>query len=200
MQNTGKHVANLVVAHNFNGEKTTFKNNEDFCKWLINKEHKGYTAIAHNSKGYDAYFILKYCVENAIKPYTIYSGSKLMLLEVPSIKLKIIDSSNFVAGPISAFPKTFGLKEMRKGYFPHYFNTLENQDYVGPLHDVKYYGVDTMKDTKEPDKKSARDIFLDWHTEHKEDVFDFQKEIHAYCNSDVDILRRDCLEFRKCFL
>ena len=36
-----------------------------------------------------------------------------------------------MASSLSAFPKTFGLDELKKGYFPHYFNTNKNQNYVG---------------------------------------------------------------------
>ena len=116
---TGIHIPNLVIAHDFNGDEYKFKTNDEFCKWLISKDHKDYICIAHYAKGYDSQFILKYCVENSLKPYTIYNGSKLMLLEIPSINLKIIDSSNFVQGPLSNFPETFGLTELKKGYFPH---------------------------------------------------------------------------------
>jgi hypothetical protein len=31
-------------------------------------------------------------------------------------------------------------------------------------------------------------------------LFDLKKELYEYCNSDVDILRRGCLELRKQFL
>ena len=37
---------------------------------------------------------------------------------------------------LANFPKTFGLNELSKGYFPHYFNTDANQNYEGPLPDV----------------------------------------------------------------
>lgn len=195
MQNTGIHIPNLVIAQDFHGNKFTFKDNTAFVTWLISHEHQGYTAIAHNSKSYDSYFILKYCVENGIKPFTIYNGSKLMLLEVPSIKLKIIDSSNFVSGPLSDFPTTFGLNENKKGFFPHYFNIPSNQKYVGPIPDVKYYGDYTMK-------PKQREIFLKWHSERVSEnyIFDFEAELESYCASDVDILRRGCLAFRKEFL
>jgi hypothetical protein len=133
MQETGTHEPNLVIAHDFYGNVDSFITNEDFCKWLISRD-KGYTAIARYGKGYDSYFILKYCVENGIKPFCIYNGSKI-------INLRIIDSSNFVQGPLKNFPKTFGLKELKKGYFPHFFNTTENRNYIGKIPDTKYYGV-----------------------------------------------------------
>jgi hypothetical protein len=145
MQETGKHIANLVISHDFSGNVNSFKTNEDFCKWLISRDHRGHTAIAHYSKGFDSYFILKYCVENGIKPFCVYNGSKIMLMEIKSINLRIIDSSNFVQGPLKNFPKTFGLKELKKGYFPHFFNTTEHQNYIGKIPDTEYYGVNSMK-------------------------------------------------------
>ena len=30
---------------------------EEFCKWLISTQHKDFTVIAHNARGYDSYFI-----------------------------------------------------------------------------------------------------------------------------------------------
>ena len=35
--------------------------------------------------------------------------------------------------PLRDFPKTFRLTELSKGYFPHKFNTDDNQNYVGPF-------------------------------------------------------------------
>lgn len=78
-----------------------------------------------------------------------------MLLEIKQLNLKIIDSINFVSGRLSNFPKTFGLSELKKGYFPHYFNTPENQKYIGKIPDKAYYNYDTMNSKK-------RDEFLKW--------------------------------------
>ncbi|XP_071477968.1 uncharacterized protein [Diadema antillarum] len=46
-----------------------------------------------------------------------------------------------------------------------------------------------------------REEFLEWHAGEVASgkVFSMQKEIHEYCVSDVDILRRCCLEFRNLF-
>ena len=48
-------------------------------------------------------------------------------------------------------------------------------------------------------KPEAREAFLAWHNEQvKSDyIFDFEKEIIKYCRSDVDILRKCCMEFRE---
>ena len=36
------------------------------------------------------------------------------------------------------FPKTFGIEELAKGYFPHLFNKKENENYVGPIPPTPY--------------------------------------------------------------
>jgi hypothetical protein len=81
---------------------------------------------------------------------------------IKSINLRIIDSSNFVQGPLKNFPKTFGLKELKKGYFPHFFNTTENQNYIGKIPDTKYYGVNSMK-------PKEREEFLEWHKQKRKE-------------------------------
>ena len=194
-QETGVHVPNLIVAKYQDGTTFTFKTRDEFGEWLISKEHKDYTAIAHYARGFDSQFVLQYCIKNTVQPYTIYCGSKLMLLEISALNLKVIDSHNFIQSPLSAFPKTFGLTELKKGYFPHLFNTVENENYIGPIPDKKYYCYDTMSTT-------VRKDFVKWHTEKVAEnyIFDLQKELLEYCNSDVDILRRGCIEFRNQFL
>ena len=67
-----------------------------------------------------------------------------MYMQIKAYKIRFIDSLNFIQDHLSAFPKTFGLTEMKKGYFPHYFNTPENQNYIGAIPDKKYYAPDQM--------------------------------------------------------
>ena len=58
-------------------------------------------------------------------------GTKL--LSMKSDRLTFKDSLCFLPFPLANFPATFGITEHCKGFFPHKFNTLENQDYEGPL-------------------------------------------------------------------
>ena len=125
-QDTGTHIVNYVNAQDFDGNEFTFSTIGDFCKFVFNDEHKGYTFVAHNAKSFDAQFILKYCVDDTIKPFCIYNGTKIMYMSIEKYKIRFIDSINFVNGALETFPKTFGLKELKKGYFPHLFNTPEN--------------------------------------------------------------------------
>ena len=52
-----------------------------------------------------------------MKPYCIYNGAKIMFMEVPKLRIRFIDSINFLQIPLKAFPKTFGLDELKKIIF-----------------------------------------------------------------------------------
>lgn len=40
---------------------------DEFCVWLFTPAHKGVTAIAHNSRGFDAQFVLEYLHQQGVK-------------------------------------------------------------------------------------------------------------------------------------
>ena len=61
---------------------------------------------------------------------------------------------------VSAFPKTFGLTELKKGYFPHKFNIRDHQTYVGIVPALDYY----MPETMSPEGKQALEK---WHQEQR---------------------------------
>ncbi len=50
---------------------------------------------------------------------------KILTLNVPTFKIKFIDSLSFIPMRLADFPKTFGIDELAKGYFPHLFNRKE---------------------------------------------------------------------------
>ena len=194
-QNTGTHTVNLSIAQAFDGKEYIHNSIEEFCKCFLNDKFKGYTFIAHNSKGYDSHFVLKWLIDQGIKPYCIYNGAKIMFMEIPKLSIRFIDSLNFLQMPLKSFPKTFGMNELKKGYFPHYFNKECNKDYVGAIPSKKHYGYNQMK----PDERTK---FLKWYEERVNEnyVFDFKKEILEYCRSDVDILRRGIMKLREDFI
>ena len=174
----------------FQGDNTR----NEFCEWLFTKEHEGCIVVAHNFQGYDGYFIQEYLHENGVIPEVIMRGAKILTMYVPMLKIKFIDSLSFIPMRLADFPKTFGLNELEKGYFPHLFNRKENHNYVGPLPPSPYCHPNGMN-------PAEKETFLKWHQELKENnyVFNFQEEILSYCRSDVNILRRCCLEFRELF-
>ncbi|MES9881304.1 MAG: DNA polymerase, partial [Sedimenticola sp.] len=148
-------------------------------------------------KGYDGVFLLEYLLGSGLRPHKIiYNGSKIQYMHIQNgLNIRLLDSLNFLPMPLSSLPTAFGLKELKKGSFPHFFNTAENQEYVGPIPDPKYYGIDQMS-------PENRHNFLQWHKEQATQnvQFDFQKEILEYCWSDVHILTQACLKFRQLLL
>ena len=71
-------------------------------------------------KGYDGYFLLEYLIDQSMRPdKIIYNGSKIMYMTVEKdLHIKVIDSLNFLPMKLSKLPKAFGLKELKKGWFP----------------------------------------------------------------------------------
>ena len=49
-------------------------------------------------------------------------------------------------------------------------------------------------------KDPLRTQLIEWHKAHENDVFDFAKEIHEYCKSDVQLLKSGCIKFRNAFI
>ena len=133
------------------------------------------TLIAHNMRAYGGYFLSNCCVNNPLKPDTIYNENKIMSMEIKGLDITIIDSINFISQALKQFPKTFGLTELKKGYFPHYFNKPCNQNYKTPLPSKSQYGYRRMsrKDKKE---------FEAWYDQKivKNYVFNVQKELLEY--------------------
>ncbi|XP_041365596.1 uncharacterized protein LOC121380710 [Gigantopelta aegis] len=123
----------------------------------------------------------------------IYNGSKIMYLQMErGLTIRIIDSLNLLPMKLAALPKAFGLIELKKGYFPHCFNTREHQNIRGPFLDPEMYGVNYMG------SRNRIDV-LKWYAEQK-DTFDFQKETRVYCVSDVAVLKEACLAFQALML
>ena len=88
---------------------------------MISKQHKEFTAIAHNTRGYDSYFIYDYLIANSHTPDpVIFSGSKIMYMNVPTdgLNIRLLDSLNFPPMPLAQLPKSFGLVELKKRILP----------------------------------------------------------------------------------
>ena len=178
--------------HVFYGESCT----EDFFEYLDEltvddyDDERQVIVIFHNFKGYDGMFVLKYLYDThreVTNQVTI--GTKILSLSNGSLTFK--DSLCFLPFPLSAFPTTFGITELCKGFFPHLFNRAENQTYEGAIPDIKYYDPDGMSE-----KKKAE--FLTWHAAKVAENYTFKmrQEMEAYCISDVKLLKAGCQKFQ----
>ena len=198
-QDTGEHVANLLCAETSESdEQFTFVGDsciEAFLDWAqtLTRSPNSHVkrkviCLAHNFKGYDSYFILEECYKLYLQPDQLVNGAKILSLSLAD--LRFLDSLSFLPMPLAAFPKAFGLQELKKGFFPHFFNTQDHQDYVGPIPAQDYYDPPSMSPTR-------KDEFMQWHAERRAEhyEFNFQEELLSYCQSDVRLLKEGCTKF-----
>jgi G:T-mismatch repair DNA endonuclease (very short patch repair protein) len=89
-------------------------------------------------------------------------------------------------------PEAFGLS-VSKSWYLHYFNTKANFNYIGPIPDKWYFGVDEMSETERRDFKT-------WYDEQKDKVFDNKRVLEEYSQDDVTVLRQACQIFRREFI
>ncbi len=178
---------------------------KDFVNWLISDFHDGASTLAHNAAGYDNIFLLSELMKKEdLEPAdVIFTGTKLLYIELRNpVHIRFLDNYKFMPFPLASLPKSFDLcmdapggisGQHAKGYFPHLFNTVENEDYIGPYPSPTKYSYREMK-------PQAAANFIKWHSttvnQHPPPVFDFKKEIVQYCVNDVTILRLACLKFR----
>ncbi|KAG8139447.1 hypothetical protein E2320_002216 [Naja naja] len=149
-QETGTHIPNYVYAMDMledgdvrRWEWYSEKCLEEFVKTFVQPKFRGSTFIAHNSKSYDGYLILRQLICEKVKVQLLTQGGKLLCITLPLLHIRFIDSLSFLPMKLSKLPKAMGFQDS-KGYFPHLFNMSENQDYVGTLPDAKYYSPETM--------------------------------------------------------
>ncbi|CAH3179007.1 unnamed protein product [Porites lobata] len=143
----------------------------------------------HNFRGFDGMFIIKQLYDMNIKvSKVLMTGQKILYFECSRLKFK--DSMSFLNMPLESFTKTFGLTELKKGYFPHSFNKKENQNYEGLIPDLKYYETNCMNTKK-------KEAVEKWHGQEvlKGESWNFKKELLEYCESDVKLLKEGCLAF-----
>lgn len=200
-QDTGDHVANLVCAETdqndgqfiFKGEHCIY----EFLQWvhtIANQPNvEKVIVVAHKFKGYDGYFILEELYKQQVTNLSqIVNGGKILSLEIPNVKF--IDSMNFFRMALSNFPETFRINELKKGFFPHFFNIQENQKYAGCMPDKSYYDPDGTSPAR-------KEEFLRWYDDKvfQRYVFNFQDELLTYCQSDVRLLKQGCMTLQSQF-
>ena len=70
------------------------------------------------------------------------NGTKILSMQ--ALDLKFIDSFNYLPFALSKMPSAFSLTELKKGYFPQFFKTEANHNYVGPYPAASFYNPDDM--------------------------------------------------------
>ncbi|CAM4510058.1 unnamed protein product [Leuciscus chuanchicus] len=168
-----------------------------FYAKLINRfrqpRYKGYCFIAHYASRFDSFLILEYFCKAGITIEIIMQGCKLMFMYDETFAQRYIDSYSFFPFALAKMPAALDLTTTEKGYFPHLFNRVENENYFGPYPDKKFYNYDNMSD-------KDREKFDAWYSTVEGTFFDFKKELYAYGVNDVVLLREGCMKYRESFV
>jgi len=155
--------------------------------------------VAHNGSGFDSKFVYAEALKMKIPNSHILRGTNFISLTLGdsrSQKTKFLDSMLHLPGSLSGLADGFfgkspdkNLREsLSKGYFPHSFNSVENQNYIGPIPDLKYFNLESSKLGGGAKKYDYVLKIQDWHKKQQGKIWDFQKELVKYCDIDVIIL------------
>ncbi|PFX12657.1 putative DNA polymerase [Stylophora pistillata] len=145
--------------------------------------------IFHNLKGYDSVFLQEQMVKEGPRfEFLIPNRTKNLCMKVGKISFK--DSMCFLPMSLASFSSTFGIPELKKGFFPHKFHTPDHQNYIGPLPAPEYYDPNGMSAKKKQE-------FEEWYAgeRSKNLPFNLKEELISYCRSDVALLKAGCLKF-----
>ena len=165
----------------------------DFSK-IAEQKKASITVFAHNSSGYDGHWLLREFANRNIKGLDgTLNGTKIMKLDAGNIR--IIDSLLLFQRPLSDLPKMFGLTGEVKGFFPHYLNTSENQNLSLCLCQIP---TDKFGRQHMTHKKATE--FDKWYETNGRMVYNLKEEMIRYCRSDVSILLKAMISFRKLFI
>ena len=147
-------------------------------------------AIAHNARGFVAQFILNRAILLKWTPKLILNGLKVICMTIHH--LTFLDSISFLPMALRKLPEAFGLS-VTKSWYPHFFKTKANLNYVGPIPGIEQYGVTEMSE-------SERKEFTSWYDTEKDKVFDYRHVLEKYCQDDVTVLRQACQIFLRDFM
>ena len=186
--------SNTIVTHKGKDCVCTFLHDlDDAAEIADDDRQRTIITIFHNLKGFDGTFIIEelYKQQRGIENQ-LTVGSKVLSFESGPLIFK--DSLCFLPMPLASFAETFNLTELKKGFFPHQFNLPHHQSYVGQIPALEFFDPEGMSEKK---KKELEE----WHADQvrRNVKYDFQKEMEAYCQSDVALLQAGCEAFTKEF-
>lgn len=198
----------------YDDRQWSFETIPQFVRFLIDtKEMQGATILAHNGGGYDHQFVLRYLEDSAIqhsvipRPNTVH---KYLLVEITmsgeKTAIRFLDFLMFMTDSLRNIGAAFKL-DVCKGDFPHRFSKMGHLEYKGRLpsmtDEADWYGFKEMKSQVELDE--AR-LFWTAQTEKycacddacncSKPLWDFKKELEAYCWQDVYVLAGACKAYR----
>lgn len=190
-----RHVPNLAIAKNvMTGEMKEWYGEScitEMVTFMMDYNCGNNILVAHNASGYDSrlvYEAIAKCIPG-VHITCINRGSKILNMNCYQIKqrnskAKLIfkDSILHLPGSLANLAKAFCKGRMLKGYFPHLFNTTQNQNYIGPIPAKHFFDME-----RSARFESDLQAFNEWYATQTGD-WNFKEELIKYCRNDVEML------------
>lgn len=177
--------AKIKIRHDDSKEDQTAL--EKFLDFILKPKFAHYTFIAHYGQAFDFILLMKRLMLRSIKCEPIFDGNKAMLIKLPELSIRFVDSHRYVSCALDKFPRRFpSIKKLlseehnKKGSFPYRFNHEENYFYEGSIPSLDMFVDDYSSEQKKESAKSFIQSF--------KGTYSFQKELHFYLKSDVQVL------------
>lgn len=158
---------------------------ERFIMFMMNHNHGKNICVAHNGSGYDTRLVFEEATKlnPEFKIVPTARGCKFMQIQVGQTIFR--DSMLHLKGSLANLASDFfgGDGGLKKGHFPHLFNSVENYDYEGPLPAREHFDLSFVLRNKD-----QLNEFNEWYLERMKTPWNFKDELVSYCKNDVLIL------------
>ena len=180
-----------------------------FKAWIDSRKNTGKTPTfwSHNGSRFDTRFVIDGFVEagmpvSNIQDKSIFMGTKAVdvVLGKPAYA-RFRDFYLHASAPLAALPGMYGIKDVKKGHFPHEFFHVAHFDYSGPMPGIDWYGLGSMKGYCTPFTKLNKKVeyehdVIAWHEEesrkyvpHTDKPWVLLDQLRAYLVDDVRVLK-----------
>nr|CAD2204406.1 unnamed protein product [Meloidogyne enterolobii] len=166
----------------------------DFVTWITNFSTDT-IAFSHFGGRFDMVLVFKTLYLKGLIPEMIKKGNKMYEMKVKNNKKCWVifrDTYNLMPMPLASLVPAFALKMEDKPFFPHLANNPKN--YGKEIFPTK---EDYLANGMMPEKRAQ---FDKWFDQHKNEPFNLNEQLAAYCINDVEILMAALIAFRTEFL
>lgn len=151
------------------------------------------TYICQDSDALVMMTLLKCLVDHGICPNVIRKGRHILVLDIPELSIRFINSNNYLNGSEYEIAALFMTPCENPIFFPHKFLKKENLPYVGKIPSFEYF--ENFSDSE--DTKVKKRTFID----NFQQVWNLSKELLLHSDQKLNLLLLTMLGFiKECFL
>ena len=162
---------------------------QKFILFFIRRAFTNQVFVAHNSSNFDSILLIEGLTSEDITPSVLSKGNKLLCISINEFNIQFIDSIRYIKASLAKCCKVFKLSE-KKGTFPLKAN---HRDYYNKNGIVPQFHLFI----NENDSQNVIEEKKQWYQNRKQSLWNFKKEIAAYCTDDSLILCKIGIKFAK---